>query len=87
MNFSSFLTWRVFGITVLLILLGLTFMMVWKVHSYDLKSAGESEKYSMFMNKYKIERSPQWSKAFDNLSQQKHPQVPFVEKGNNLVIE
>jgi hypothetical protein len=85
--FRKFLTLKVLAIIILLIFVGLTFMMVLKIHNYNLESAGESDKYSMFLNKYKIERSPQWNKAFDNLSLQKYPQVPFSEKGNNLIIE
>ncbi len=87
MIIKSFFTIRLFAIAFLLLLLGLACMTVWKIHNYDLESAGESEKYSMFINQYKISRSAQWSKAFDQLPQQNYSQVSFIEKGNSLFID
>jgi hypothetical protein len=87
MNIKSFLTIRVLAIAILLLFLGLACMTVWKIHSYDLEGIGDSDKYSMFINQYKISRSAQWSKAFDQLPQQNYSQVSFIEKGNSLFID
>jgi len=65
-------TLKNFGVLILAALLALSCMMIWRIHEYDAGSAEELQKYSMLVNKYKIEKTNLWGQAFDKVTKEKY---------------
>lgn len=57
-------SWSFLGVLFLSLLLILSGLFLWQISQFDIGSADEVKKYSMFLNKYKITRSSLWDNAF-----------------------